>query len=500
MHVNLPRLVVAGLSGDSGKTTVSLSIVTALLDRGLTVSVFKKGPDFIDSAWLGAVGRTTCRNLDTYLVDPGRVRDRFHTGAAGSDIAVIEGNRGLFDGKDTSGTHSTSELAKLLQAPILLVVNATKMTRTVAAVVNGIIGFDPEVAIAGVVLNRVAGARHRKILTQSIEMFCHIPVLGAVPKLGADASVIPGRHLGLVTPSEFGDNEVLRQKLSEIARNHLDMDDILKLAGTADEIEVAESRPDISTRKDVRIGYFDDSVFTFYYPENLEALESEGAELVPISSLEDEKLPDIDALYIGGGFPETHAERLCANDAMMTSVKDAAEAGLPIYAECGGLIYLSRSLTWKERRFEMADVLQLDLKMHDKPVGHGYARCSVDKANPFYEIGTKIKGHEFHYSGAGGEIGPEVDTCCSMERGVGVTDKRDGIVYKSVMASYTHIHSDGVPEWSRGMVGAARRFKTGKSGRISEGGILSEDAGKSDLDQPNYDKLAKNVVNWSGIA
>ncbi|MFH1892172.1 MAG: cobyrinate a,c-diamide synthase [Candidatus Zixiibacteriota bacterium] len=462
MHVRLPRLVVAGLSGDSGKTTVSLSILTALLERGLTASVFKKGPDFIDSAWLGAVGKATCRNLDTYMVDPAKVLERFVSSAIGSDIAIVEGNRGLFDGKDLSGTHSTSELAKLLQAPILLVVNTTKMTRTVAAIINGLVSFDPGVRIAGVILNRVAGERHRKILTESIGEFCRIPVLGALPRLGDDSSVIPGRHLGLVTPAEFSDGDSLHTKLAEIAAKYIDIDGIIELTSKADDMESQDDAKQSVSAGVARIGYFNDSVFTFYYPENLEALESSGAELVGVSSLDDTALPDIDALYIGGGFPETHAERLCSNKSMMVSVRDAVNLGLPVYAECGGLIYLSRSLTWHGKKFEMAGVFPVDLEMQAKPVGHGYARCRVDRENPFLEIGTLMKGHEFHYSGALSGIG-EVDTCLSMQRGVGLGGNRDGLICKSTFACYTHIHADGVPSWSRSVVDAACRYRTDRN-------------------------------------
>jgi len=459
MHVRLPRFVVAGLSGDSGKTTVSLSILTALLERGLTVSVFKKGPDFIDSAWLGAIGRTTCRNLDTYMVDAAKVLERFASSAIGSDIAIVEGNRGLFDGKDISGTHSTSELAKLLQSPVLLVINTAKMTRTVAAIVNGLASFDPGVRIAGIILNRVAGERHRKILTESIEEFCRIPVLGALPRLGDDSSVIPGRHLGLVTPAEFSDGNSLQAKLAEIAAKYIDIDGIIELASKADDMESRDDTKQPATVGAARIGYFSDSVFTFYYPENLEALESSGAELVGISSLDDTALPDIDALYIGGGFPETHAERLCSNKSMMASVRDAANLGLPVYAECGGLIYLSRSLAWHGKKFEMAGVFPVDLEMQHKPVGHGYALCRVDRENPFLEIGTSIKGHEFHYSGVLTGIG-EADTCLSMQRGVGLGGNRDGLIRKSTFACYTHIHADGVPGWSRSVVDAACRYRS----------------------------------------
>lgn len=500
MHVRLPRLVVAGLSGDSGKTTVSLSILTAVMERGLTASVFKKGPDFIDSAWLGAVGKTTCRNLDTYMVDPVKVLERFTSNAVRSDIAIVEGNRGLFDGKDTSGTHSTAELAKLLKAPVLLVANTTKMTRTIAALVNGLASFDDKVRIAGVILNRVAGERHRKILTESIEEFCRIPVLGALPKLGDDSSVIPGRHLGLVTPAEFIDGEALHAKLAEIAAKYIDIDGIIELASGAEDIESGTVAQPSTKPPAARVGYFNDSVFTFYYPENLEALESSGAELVGISSLDDSALPEIDALYIGGGFPETHADRLCSNRSMMASVKNAVEMGLPVYAECGGLIYLSRSLTWHGKKHEMSGVFPVDLEMRPKPVGHGYAHCRVDRENPFLEIGTSMKGHEFHYSGAVTGI-DAVYTCLSVQRGVGLGGNRDGLVSKSAFACYTHVHADGIPEWSRSIVDAARRYReeAGSHGVTQLGGSSSETF-KSGKDHGSGSAKMKYVVNRREIA
>ncbi len=457
MVTEIPRLVVAGLSGDSGKTIVTSCLLTALGQAGLSVAVFKKGPDYIDAAWLSVISQTACRNLDTYLVDPEKSFQTFAVNAGAADIAIIEGNRGIFDGKDVRGTHSTAQLAKLLQAPVVLVVDATKATRTIAALVAGCQAFDPEVRYAGVVLNKVAGKRHLKIVTEAIEQYCHLPVLGALPKLGDDASLIPGRHLGLTTPSEFGSENSLRSRLTEIAQNHLDIDRLIAAAKEAAPIEVPRIDRPVKT-KDVRIGYFKDSVFTFYYPENLEALRDQGAELVPVSSLEDSSLPELDALYIGGGFPETHAERLTKNRSLMDAVKGAAEDGLPIYAECGGLIYLSRSLTWQDKKYPMTGLFDIDLDMHAKPVGHGYTSLRVARANPFFEVGAEIRGHEFHYSGPVLEVPPS-QCCLQVNTGVGLGNGCDGLTYNNCVACYTHLHADGFEAWAIALAEGARSFR-----------------------------------------
>jgi len=454
MTTSSSRLVIAGLSGDSGKTIASLSILTALRERGFSVSVFKKGPDYIDPAWLSSVSQTVCRSLDTYMVDPEVVVRSFVTHAEGSDISVIEGNRGIFDGRDVSGTHSTAQLAKLLRAPVVLVINAAKATRTLAAIVKGCVDFDPGVNIAGVILNRVAGERHLKVLSESIGKYSGLPVLGAIPNLDGDSALIPGRHLGLITPSECRDGAALQPRLREIAERHLDIDGIIEIARSAGSLSCAapDSRPVNPVR--ARIGYFKDSVFTFYYPENLEALEAEGARLVPVSSLADQSLPDVDALYIGGGFPETHAERLMRKRSMMKAVKEKALEGLPIYAECGGLIYLARSLRFNDVVYPMAGLFPIDLVMHPKPVGHGYTSLRVDLPNPFYAVGTSLRGHEFHYSGLAD--GPqEAESCMRVESGAGVGGTRDGLVRCNTLACYAHVHADGVESWAAAVVSRA---------------------------------------------
>ncbi|MFH2056463.1 MAG: cobyrinate a,c-diamide synthase [bacterium] len=471
---NCARVCICGLSGDSGKTIVSLSLLAVIRQKALSVSVFKKGPDYIDAAWLGQVAGKACRNLDTYLADPTSVQQTFTRTAAESDIALIEGNRGLFDGLDLAGTHSSAALAQLLQTPVILVVDCTKTTRTVAAMVRGCLDFDPELQIAGVILNRVAGKRHQQIVTEAIEKYNGLPVVGAIPKLDKQKRLIPDRHLGLVPPSEFADESTLLQELGSIGNEFLDIDRILAIARSAEPLPEIALKADPPTATSVRVGYFNDPVFTFYYPENLEALTTAGAELVPVNSLSDRELPRIDALYIGGGFPETFAEKLSANESLRQAVKAAGETGLPIYAECGGLIYLSRTLTWQNQTYPLAGLLPLDLELRERPVGHGYTECEVDRANPYFPEGSILRGHEFHYSAP---LNPNAVECClQMHKGVGVSGGRDGILYKSTFACYTHLHAAGVPGWAPALVQQAGKYRRRRSGGGGGGKALAHTA------------------------
>jgi cobyrinic acid a,c-diamide synthase len=464
MTVNTPRLVIAGLSGDAGKTIVSLSVIAGLRRKGLTVAPFKKGPDYIDPAWLGRTAQAICRNLDSYLIEQEKILNNFAQHSKTSDIALIEGNRGLYDGHSIDGESSTAALARLLKAPVVLVINCTKATRTIAALVIGCLEFEPETNIRAVILNNVAGPRHEKTIRGAIEKYCGIPVVGAIPKLSEDKNLIPGRHLGLVTPSEYDKNQTIDNTLNEIAEKYLDIEKIIKIAAEATTLDVEIKQHDSIITPRAKVGYFCDSVFTFYYPENLEALEQAGAEIVPISSTEDSELPEIDALYIGGGFPETQAERLTANKNMMSSVKKGAEKGMPIYAECGGLIYLSRSIKWNDRKYPMADLFPVDLEMSKKPIGHGYTMIEIDRANPFFKNGTVIKGHEFHYSYPAGDS--KLKGCMKMKTGFGLDGVRDGLVFNNTLACYMHLHADSCHDWAVSIVEKASEFRAIRGGTI----------------------------------
>ena len=316
---------------------------------------------------------------------------------------LIEGNRGLFDGVDIAGTHSTAELAKALQAPVLLVMDVTKMTRTAAAVVMGCQHLDPDLRIAGVILNHVSGKRHEMVIREAIETSCGIPVVGVIPNLQSDA--LPERHLGLVTPEDHPCIAELHSILDQVA-SKLDLALIERIANDVNalpaqpstECETEDSREGDKPIK-ARIAVIRDAAFSFYYEENIEALRQAGAEVVFVSALHSTALPeDIDAIYIGGGFPEVHAVELEANVSFRDSLAQAAQRDLPIYAECGGLMLLSRSIRWNGNRHVMADVLPFEIETSSAPQGHGYVELLVDTVNPYYPVGTVLRGHEFHYS------------------------------------------------------------------------------------------------------
>jgi cobyrinic acid a,c-diamide synthase len=456
-----PRLVVAGLGGDSGKTLVSLAVLASARASGLDICAFKKGPDYIDAAWLGWAAGRPARNLDTYLMGVPGVQQVFARHATGAALAVVEGNRGLYDGADAEGTHSTAELAKALVAPILLVVNATKVTRTLAACVAGCQAFDPDVRIAAVVLNRVAGPRHERIIRDAIESRCRVPVVGVLPRL-ADDSLLHSRHLGLVPPPEFPGLADLDSRLLHEIGSRLDIPAILGIArrAPASRWVVNVDRP-ADGGAGLRIGYLQDSAFTFYYPENLECLEAAGATLVPISSLTAHALPPgLHALYIGGGFPETHAAAIAANRTFLDDLRRRAQAGLPIYAECGGLMLLAQSLRQGDCVSPMAGVLPCDIELCAGPQGHGYAELVVDTPNPFFPVGLALRGHEFHYSRLVAAAAPP-RTACVVSRGAGSVAGRDAIVVHQVWAAYTHLHATSTPEWARGLLGAARTYALG---------------------------------------
>ncbi len=466
-----PRLVIAGVRGGSGKTILSLAIIAGLRSlKGLQVTPFKKGPDYIDAGWLSIAAQRPCYNLDPFFLSGEMIITSFACHAC-SDIAVIEGNRGLHDGMDAEGAYSTAELAKVLRAPVVLVLDCTKMTRTSAAVLLGCMHLDSEVAIKGVVLNQVAGHRHESVVRESINKYCLLPVLGVIPRLHDDE--LPERHMGLTPYQEHPDTAKVIALAEEISAKYLDMDAIVQIAMAAGPLPDAElnrsvvsdiSQPTIRTSHSrVRIGVIRDAAFQFYYPENLEELEKNGAEIIDINALADAGLPEIDGLYIGGGFPETNALQLAGNAAFRDSIRYKADRGLPIYAECGGLMFLGESIISEGGQYPMTGVFPIVFDMKRKPQAHGYTVVEVDRENPFYPVGTMLHGHEFHYSAVAGLSESVLQySAFAMLRGKGIKDKRDGICYKNVLATYTHIHALGTPAWAVGLIGCADKYRTTK--------------------------------------
>jgi cobyrinic acid a,c-diamide synthase len=462
---NIPRLVIAALRGGAGKTLLTVGIVAALRRRGLDLAVFKKGPDYIDAGWLGLAAERACYNLDPYLFNDNVVRSSFFRRSANKDAAIVEGNRGLFDGVDVAGSYSTAELAKTLNSPVVLIVDATKVTRTAAALVLGCKAMDPCMSLKGIILNRVAGARHERILRDSIEQGASVPVIGSVRKLNLNS--FPQRHLGLLPLQEHPGALQFIQEAADIAEQSVDLDGLMAIAASAGEFQpsVAEQADfgGSPIQSEVSIGIIRDSAFQFYYPENLEALEARGARLVEISALAPKELPDLDALYIGGGFPETHAEVLADNVVFRNSLLASAAKGLPIYAECGGLMYLSRSIRIDEKVHPMVGVFPVDTVLERKPQGLGYVRVKVVALNPFYPEGVELAGHEFHYSRLSG-LEESNDSCAfQILRGHGMDGSRDGICAWNVLGTYLHVHALGEPLWAEGLVNKAREFRRSRT-------------------------------------
>lgn len=457
-----PRgLVIAGLSGGSGKSVAAVGLLAALRARGLSVLPFKKGPDYIDAGWMAKAAGRPCYNLDPYLTSPEQLRHTFFSHLhADSDLALVEGNRGLYDGVNAGGSYSTAELAILLDLPVLLVVNCSKVTRTIAALVLGCRMFEPRLSIAGVILNQVATARHERIIRESLAQSGDIPVLGIIPRLAAD--IFPMRHLGVTPHQEYSGSEEAVAALAEMAAKHFDLDAILRLMPT---IELQKmSKPTIPPTPPgphgLRIGVMRDAAFQFYYEENLETLQHNGAELVPINALSANCLPGgLHGLYIGGGFPETSAQALADNHRFRESLRGAIEAGLPVYAECGGLIYLGRSLLLEGKEYPLTGIFPVSFSLAAKPQAHGYSILRVEGENSFYEPGLQIKGHEFRYSKVQRWDGKSSELVFKVERGTGFCEGRDGLVYKNVLALYTHVLAGGTPAWVNGFIRAAAEHR-----------------------------------------
>lgn len=457
------RLLIAGSSGDSGKTLVTLGLISAWRHRGKSVVPFKKGPDYIDPAWLSFASGREVYNLDTWMMGEERTFCSFTKFAKSDGINLVEGNRGLHDGEDARGTHSSASLARLLKTPVILVIPVTKVTRSVAAVVLGMKLLDSEVDIAGVILNKIGGERHENIIRRAIEDETGVPVLGAIPRIKGD--ILPGRHLGLVTPEEHSQAKQAVSVAGQLIEDSVDLGEIEKIARNAVSLETCrtETVNEPANSFDCRIGYFKGSAFTFYYPENLQVFTDAGCTLIPVDPLVDSGIPDLDALYIGGGFPETHAAALSGNRNFLKSVNKNVDEGLPVWAECGGLMFLARSLSWKGDVFPMSGVFQVDVEMSDRPKGHGYIEAEVACENPFLPVGTRIKGHEFHYSQVKEPYSPE--TVFSVKRGTGLGNGRDGLIYKNVLGSYMHIHATATPEWAEAVIVKASEYKRYKASK-----------------------------------
>lgn len=543
------RICISALSGGGGKTLLSLGLARAFSRQGLAVQPFKKGPDYIDAAWLSLAAGRQASNLDPYFLPPARLRALFRhvMERSGARLALLEGNRGLFDGMDVRGSCATAELARTLDCPVLLSLDCTKMTRTAAALVAGVRNFEPGLRLAGVVLNQVASARHEGILREAITTYTDVPVLGAIPRLRENP--LPERHMGLA--SLCGDElspqaQEILEKLADVVRDHVDMERVLAIAddlpalpeepdfwdeaawagegavapsgagrsaachaGTAfaagagascegaaptgtlsvtsprattpdstqtgrDEGIVASRcrtlRPADSPEPAPRIGYVRDRALWFYYEENLEALRRAGAELVRLSLLDDTPWPELDGLYLGGGFPEDWAREL-ASSPHLARLATLAGEGLPIYAECGGFMVLASALERDGQRWPMSGIFPVETRFCPKPQGLGYVRADVVLPNPYFPQGSVLRGHEFHYSlcHEPAAVSGRLEHALRLRKGTGMGRDaeghgRDGLVSGRVWAAYCHIFAPAVPGWAPRFVDLARSYRRERTG------------------------------------
>lgn len=474
MHI--PRIIISALRGGGGKTLLSLGISRAYAQSGLRVLPCKKGPDYIDAAWLGMAAGRPATNLDPFFLSPERLRSLLRLRAGEADIAIIEGNRGLFDGRDVEGTCSTANLATSIGAPVLLNLECTKMTRTAAAIIHGMNSFDAGVRICGVVLNRVATQRQESILRRSIEYYTDVPVLGAIPRLAQNP--LPERHMGLILdcpePRAMGNSHVenpftsdstaiLLDSLAKLVREYVDITKVLACANAAPAIAPCEDFwPEAAVSSaGVRIGYVHDAALWFYYRENLEALERAGAELVRVSLLNPHTWPELDGLYLGGGYPEEMAAQLSLSP-QLERIRALSVANIPIYAECGGFMVLSQAIVREHTTYPMAGIFPVQAHFHPKPQGLGYVEAKVSAPNPFHPLGAVLRGHEFHYSRAVSAANADLQYCLHMGAGTGMGQGQDGLVRGQTFASYTHMYAPAVPHWATNFVLAAMASKQGK--------------------------------------
>ncbi len=442
---------IAALHKSSGKTTVSLGLAAAMTARGVNVQTFKKGPDYIDPMWLGRAAGRPCLNLDFHTMSPVEIETAFFERAADADLAVVEGNKGLFDGVNLDGSDSNAALARQLSLPVVLVVDTRGMTRGIAPVLLGYQAFDTNLRIAGVILNQVGGPRHESKLRAAIEHYTDVAVLGAIARY--PEIEITERHLGLVPTNEDGHVAAVVNKAAAVVEAGVDLELLGAQACVSASARPCLPKPTASTASSVRIGIARDAAFGFYYPDDLEALTAAGGELIAIDTINDPALPDIDGLFIGGGFPETQAARLSANVSLRGDICQALAAGMPAYAECGGLMYLSRSLTWNGERHQMVGAIPGETVMHDRPVGRGYVRLreTPDLPWPGGGDGNEVPVHEFHYASLEG-LPDDMTYAYKVLRGHGIDGKRDGLIVGNLLATFSHQRNVAGNPWAERFV------------------------------------------------
>ncbi len=466
----IPRIYISAAHKSSGKTTLSIGLCAALNKQGFTVQPFKKGPDYIDPLWLTRASERACHNLDFNTMSDNEIVDYLTRYGQGADINIIEGNKGLYDGVALDGSDSNAAMAKLTESPVVLVIDTRGITRGVAPLLQGYQAFDENINIAGVIYNLSSGGRHEQKLRAVTEEYTDIPVLGVVKT--NDLLQIDERHLGLMPSNESKDALQKIDDIASIVADSVGLDAFLAIAKASSKIEISLNQAHKASieKKSLRVGLCEDPAFGFYYESDRQAFADLGVELVTVNTLQDAKLPEnLDGLFIGGGFPETQMQALADNTSMRYHIKKAIEEGLPTYAECGGLMYLSQSLHWNGQSVPMVGIIPADAKMNAKPQGRGYVvlKETADRLWQDHSVNEQplktIKAHEFHYSHLESMdidmLSKKGKFAYKVQRGVGITGEYDGWVYKNLLATYAHMRDTDSFHWVRHFVEFIRKNK-----------------------------------------
>jgi len=459
----MAHLFISAAHKSSGKTTLTMGLCAALHHRGLVVQPFKKGPDYIDPMWLHRATTRDCYNLDFYTMQKSEILSTFHKHNDSADIALIEGNKGLYDGLDLDGSNSNAALAKLLHAPVVLVIDARGMTRGIAPLILGYQAFDKDINIAGIIINQLGGQRHESKLRAVIEKYTDVPVIGAVYQ-NTELTMVE-RHLGLIPSNEASDAHNKITKIGKVIADQVNLDKIIAISNTTTlQKQTQRNIPDVINSQKLEIGVMQDAAFGFYYPDDLQALIEKGAKIITINSLADKKLPvKLNGLFIGGGFPETHMPELAKNSELLNDIKNAINNGLPVYAECGGLMYLTRSISWKGKKFTMVGAINADTVMEEKPQGRGYVQLEANNNHPWLKKSNdsanaikNISAHEFHYSKLI-NISENEKYAFKVLRGTGITNKQDGLIINNSLACYTHQRNTASNQWATQFIDHIKR-------------------------------------------
>lgn len=438
----------------SGKTSVSIGLAGAMVKRGLSVQSFKRGPDYIDPIWLTAASGKPCYNLDYNTQSASEIDALFALKSTGADARFIEGSKGLYDGLDVGGSDSNAALAKQLALPVVLVIDCNGMTRGIAPLLLGYQAFDADINIVGVILNKTGGTRHEGKLHQAVETYTDIPVLGMLGK--SHSMEIPERHLGLMPANEMESAAKVIANLTRAVEEGVDLAALMALGDKNFGSDISAQPPQQS---DVTIAIAKDAAFGFYYPDDLEAFENAGAKLVFFDTLHDTELPKCDGLFIGGGFPEMKMQALSANASMRASIRSALEAGLPCYAECGGLMYLSKSISYQGACVDMVGAINGNITMSGRPQGRGFVKLESTGSCPWpnmTETGAQIAAHEFHYAQLDG-LESDINYAYAVKRGFGIDGVHDGLITGNCMASFSHLRNTAKTPWVPAFVDFTRK-------------------------------------------